>query len=357
MKAYHVREWNLRYETNVNGRPAKPGDELRNGKLRYVRLKANGLAKGAGYLRLEQVARTPAKLEAAMATWVKILEIAGAQDRARRGWVLNERGEPANLDDLRLCTGFRKATLETGLALLANERVGWLEYIEFPGFLENPRDSAEIRGNPRDPRKSAKSAWHSNCYLNQNEYEYENENENRDTNENENENENGSANSRGNPRRGGKSHGRSIGPAGGLPISRGTSEADIASDPRAASSSSSSSSSSAGRQRPDLKPEVFAQKAAIALRLSPEPRKTLDGNLRCFEALAEHAGTLRESKSFLDNALRKAGEIGQDRHIRNRAACFTQWADAEFAAVGAPRPHKRSSRNPQKPREAACRPP
>ena len=142
MKAWKIREWRERYEVNSRNHEAHNGDPLRRGPLPWVRLKVNGRQHGQGYRRLVQVARTPARLEAAMALWPKLLEIAADNVADRRGWILNEQDRPATVDDLAFYTGFRAATVRTAIEVLTAPGVRWVCADEFP------QDSGEIPGNP-----------------------------------------------------------------------------------------------------------------------------------------------------------------------------------------------------------------
>ena len=55
MKAYRISEWIERYEVGYKGEAAKPGQQLRAGKLAFVRLKVHGHSMGAGFRRLKKI--------------------------------------------------------------------------------------------------------------------------------------------------------------------------------------------------------------------------------------------------------------------------------------------------------------
>lgn len=144
MKALRIREWAERYEVDERGGAAKPGSKLRAAPLDYVRWKVNGHTHGPGYRRLLYVAKTPARAEAAVVTFSKLLEIAASQDREHRGWILTDRMETATVDDLAFYTGFRASTIKTGLEILSHKDVAWIEEAEFVD------DSRELPGTPGD---------------------------------------------------------------------------------------------------------------------------------------------------------------------------------------------------------------
>lgn len=121
---YKISEWHNRYEVSLKGREAKEGDELRVGPLTYVRLKVYGHKQGTGFRRMQSIAKD--KTMQVFGTFCKFLELAGNQDKDNRGQLLNEKDQPATIEDLAFILGVPKKQIETAVKVLTNEQVGWL---------------------------------------------------------------------------------------------------------------------------------------------------------------------------------------------------------------------------------------
>lgn len=144
--AWRIREWDQRYEVNARNRAAKPGQTLRLGPLEYIRLPVWGYTLNKGYRRLKSAARTARRLEAAMCLWPKLLQLAGDNERGWRGWLLNEDGGPAEIQDFVYATGFRRQTVAIGLEVLADPKVRWIERADVPEVPGISRKSPEVPG-------------------------------------------------------------------------------------------------------------------------------------------------------------------------------------------------------------------
>lgn len=165
-RAYRIKEWVERYEVDEKGACARPGKTLRAAPLEYVRWKVNGHIHGPGYRRLIQVAQKPARIEAAIATFAKLLEIAANQDREHRGWILTDRQESATIADLAFYTGFRPKTIELGLDVLCHPDVAWVEVSEFsricaefpgvPGNSAPKRNETELNETEHEEKQKQK---------------------------------------------------------------------------------------------------------------------------------------------------------------------------------------------------------
>jgi len=147
-KVIRIAHWCERYEVSDKGRAAREGDKLRTGPLAYLRVRVSGRGQDAEYMRLRQVAGTATRLEACIALFPRLLQIAADNPVDLRGMVLDEQGQPATVEDLEFFTGLRKRSIQAALTVLADSRVQWIELAPFPGV---PGDS---RGFPETPGKS-----------------------------------------------------------------------------------------------------------------------------------------------------------------------------------------------------------
>ncbi|MDD4888413.1 MAG: hypothetical protein PHU85_00655 [Phycisphaerae bacterium] len=152
MPCYRIREWTERYEVDDRGRPAPGARPGRAGPLPFVRLPAFGHVQGAGYRRLARLCGTAARLEACMCVWPKLMELAAHQPRGRRGWILNEKDEPATAEDIAFLTGFRRSTVETALKYLSAQEVRWIEQADFVS--DSPQTSTDLHKPPPSSRKA-----------------------------------------------------------------------------------------------------------------------------------------------------------------------------------------------------------
>lgn len=152
MKAYRITDW-FRYEVDKDGHAVSvptPIDSLRIAPLPYVRWRVNGHRQGDGYGRLAEAAGSASRLEAAICTFGRLIELAADENREYRGWILNHRKEPATMADLVRYTKFRAKTLEIGLEVLCHVDAHWLESVEF-----TPSQCAPMRSDAHQHAKSA----------------------------------------------------------------------------------------------------------------------------------------------------------------------------------------------------------
>jgi len=120
--AYQIAEWLERYEVNYRGHEAKPGDDLQVGPLRFIRLKVHGHRQGAGFRQMRK--RAGKRAYETFGMFCKFLEIAGNQSRDNRGYLLNERDQPATVEDLAFILDTEQSRVEAALAVLVD--VGWI---------------------------------------------------------------------------------------------------------------------------------------------------------------------------------------------------------------------------------------
>jgi len=165
-----IVEWLERYEVNSNGREPKPGDELRAGKLQFVRLKVYGHTQSTGFRRLKSVAGD--RTMEVFGYFCKFLEIAANQKREQRGNLLNEKNQSATIEDLAFILDVPVEQVENAVSVLSNEKVGWITYnnsTQLNSIQHNTRvanfseiseisEISEPRGNQRNQRTSLNSA-------------------------------------------------------------------------------------------------------------------------------------------------------------------------------------------------------
>jgi len=119
---YSINEWRARYEVSLKGREPKGEEELRVGPLAYVRLKIYGHRQGAGYRRLQQACGE--RFMEVFGIFCKFLEISGNQPRDKRGGLLNEKDEPATIDDLAFIIGVSVEKIRFAIKSLCD--IGWV---------------------------------------------------------------------------------------------------------------------------------------------------------------------------------------------------------------------------------------
>ncbi len=130
---YLIAEWLERYECNDKNQPAKKGDKLRVSPLTYIRSKIHGRSQGTGFARLQNEAGD--KAYEVFGIFLKFLEIAGCEKGGERGILKNEKGEPANLDDLAFILRTKRKKIEHALQVLTLPTVRWIidDSPEIPG--------------------------------------------------------------------------------------------------------------------------------------------------------------------------------------------------------------------------------
>lgn len=124
-KAIEINEWAERYEVSSKGREPKPGDELRAGPLQFIRLRVYGHTQSTGYRRLKSIAGK--RTMEVFGFFCKFLEISGNQKRGQRGFLLNEKDQPANAEDLAFILDVPVEQVENAIKVLSDKKVGWLK--------------------------------------------------------------------------------------------------------------------------------------------------------------------------------------------------------------------------------------
>jgi len=122
---YVITEWIERYEVNDKGQPARKGDKLRVSSLKYIRSKVHGRSQGAGFARLQEVAKSRAY--EVFGIFQKFLEIAGCGNGGEnRGKLLNEKGNPASDEELAFILRTTEKKIAFALKILCSPSVKWL---------------------------------------------------------------------------------------------------------------------------------------------------------------------------------------------------------------------------------------
>jgi hypothetical protein len=121
---FKITDWDKRYEVSIKGREPKEGEELRAGPLQYIRLKVYGHKQGAGFRKLKRAAGQ--KTMEVFGIFCKLLEISGDQSRGKRGDLLNEKDQPATIQDLAFIIDVPEKQIENALKILTSKNVGWL---------------------------------------------------------------------------------------------------------------------------------------------------------------------------------------------------------------------------------------
>lgn len=153
MDVYRIANWDARYEVTLKGEPAQgriPIELRRKSKLTYVRSPVHGLSIGPGLDELFAIAWRPGEVFhwAVFGIFHKLLEIAAAQERDRRGWLLDSDGNPVT--PTTMARRFHEPESESRFAEAFEMliRVGWLEMHKMtisPGsFREIPEDSGRL---------------------------------------------------------------------------------------------------------------------------------------------------------------------------------------------------------------------
>jgi len=140
--AYKIADWFDRYEVNKDGRPAKPGDELRPGPLQYIRDKVYAHHHSTGFRKLSKLAHS------------RTMEVNGIFDRLRQiagnhplplrdGTCYDEKGRIPTIEQLAFIVGTTPARMEYAIAVLT--QIEWV-------IAENcgkPQATAESAGASR----------------------------------------------------------------------------------------------------------------------------------------------------------------------------------------------------------------
>ncbi len=144
---WSINEWRERYEVNDKGQPARLGDKLRAGPIRYIRSKVWGRSRGEGWqILLDLCQDQPLDVDQApisqcfecFGVFEKLLEIAADQEA-------NARGRLPSIDRLSRILGYKhqlKPRLEKILQTLGHKDLAWLV----------PGDSQNIPEKPGNAR-------------------------------------------------------------------------------------------------------------------------------------------------------------------------------------------------------------
>ncbi len=119
-----IAEWAERYEVSSKNREAKPGDTLRTGPLRYIRLKVHGRQQGTGMRKLTILAGDK-KMEV-FGIFAKLLEVAGDSRQEDRGKLLDDDGNPADAKALAFIIDVPEKQMVNALSVLTNQKLGWI---------------------------------------------------------------------------------------------------------------------------------------------------------------------------------------------------------------------------------------
>lgn len=121
---YQIAEWIRRYEVSIKGREPKDGEELRAGPLAYIRLKVYGHKQGTGFRRMQFMAGE--RTMEVFGIFCKFLEISGNQLRENRGKLLNEKDEPATIEDLAFILNVPIEQITHAIMILSSPSIGWI---------------------------------------------------------------------------------------------------------------------------------------------------------------------------------------------------------------------------------------
>lgn len=148
--AYFITDWESRYEVSEKGTAYKSGDKKR-AKLQYVRLAVHGKNEGIGWKKLRRAAGDEFAL-LLFGLFCKLLELAADQEREFRGYLLDEKRQPASPEYMEIIWGIPQSIIEKYLPKLAE--IGWIEKKMLPcevdssdGFGSFPKNSESAQDN------------------------------------------------------------------------------------------------------------------------------------------------------------------------------------------------------------------
>jgi len=128
--AWYVAEWDSLYEVNSKGRPWATGQDKKARGLRFVRWHVFGPSNNnnAYLAAADYVADTYGEnaWAIAFATFGKCLEIAAAQKRDSRGFLVVSREKPVTERQFQRISGFSREQVQFGMTVLTDENVGWI---------------------------------------------------------------------------------------------------------------------------------------------------------------------------------------------------------------------------------------
>ena len=158
MKAYRIVEWLERYEVTEKGKAAGPDtpiENLRKSPLPYVRFKVYGHAHGPAYRKIVRRAWVSGQAMelAVFGLFAKLLELAANQMRGFRGWILDEKQQPMNAQQIAETLDVQEVqSVKRALEILCDPAIGWVENLEFPGSPQNSStDGGALWGKEGEP--------------------------------------------------------------------------------------------------------------------------------------------------------------------------------------------------------------
>jgi len=143
-RAYRIADW-YRYEVLYHGSGSAaadtPAEKLRRGALEYVKAFAFGRRPSASFRRAVRLSNRAVGAAggdcALMGVWLKCLEVAGQNSAGRRGWIVDDKDRPVDGKGFAEMVGYEYGHhIDDLLQVLCSPEVGWLEYVDFPGFSE-----------------------------------------------------------------------------------------------------------------------------------------------------------------------------------------------------------------------------
>lgn len=147
MKAYRIVNW-WKFELLKNGKLAtaktKPA-ALRIKPLIYVRFPIHGHALSADYRRIVKRAG-PDMAAACDGVYKMLVGLAGNQVREYRGWVLDDRQQPLNPEQVAELLCLSKEKISRIFEILTDDVVKWVNLEEFPEALHKSLNGSDLSG-------------------------------------------------------------------------------------------------------------------------------------------------------------------------------------------------------------------
>ena len=148
MQAYRIANW-WRFELLKNGKLATAKTKmvsLRIKPLIYVRFPVHGHTLSADYRRMVKAAG-PNMVAACDGLYKALVGLAGNQVREYRGWVLDDRQQPLNPEQIAELLCLSKEKTSQIFEILSNEVVKWVEFLEFPKALHKSMNRKNLTGD------------------------------------------------------------------------------------------------------------------------------------------------------------------------------------------------------------------
>lgn len=155
-----IAGWKELYEVNEKGRPVSSQDEkLRANPLDYIRLRNHGRSKGLGFRRMEWMTRDKKMTWDTFGKFCKMLEIAGSAPGGQRGILLNEKGQPASVEDLAFLFDVPITEMQFTMDVLCDRQVHWVHDTElaYPEPVGNSEVTDSLPAIPATPEISGNS--------------------------------------------------------------------------------------------------------------------------------------------------------------------------------------------------------